>query len=217
MSALLPLLLIGCGGHASDVLSVVDACNEVAPRFSVEGYLDDDPHADDHRLANRGVKRIGYIGEIDRVVGFYVWGLGYPEARSRVAARLQGACEPAEALVHPLTGLSSGVELGRGVVIFGGAHIGPLARIAEGAMVGRGAIIGHDVVLSEYVSVMPGAVVSGDCSIGAAALIGANATVLEGRTVGETSRLGAGAVLTEDLPAGCTAVGVPAKVVSSRR
>lgn len=217
MSALLPLVLIGCGGHASDVLSVIEACNEAVPRYAVLGYLDDDPQADDRRVHARGIARVGSIGEAIRLDGFYALGIGYPEERSAVAFRLQGLGKPSEAILHPQAELSTNVELSPGVVIFGGTHIGPGARISQGAMVGRAAIIGHDTLISEHVSVMPGAVVSGDCSIGARALIGSNSTVLEGRVVGEGARLGAGAVLTRDLAAGCTAVGVPARVVSPSR
>lgn len=217
MTALLPLVLIGCGGHASDVLSVIEACNDARLRYAVLGYVDDDEQADDRRVRVRTLCRIGSIGEIDRVQGFYVFGIGYPERRAHVAARVHGMSEPAEPIVHPQAGLATGVALSAGVVIFDGVHIGPLARISEGAMVGRGAVIGHDSLISEHVSVMPGAVVSGDCSIGARAMIGSNATVLEGRVVGEGARLGAGAVLTHDLPRGSTAVGVPARVVSSTR
>ena len=216
MAALLPLVLIGCGGHASDVLSVIEACNEAAPRYAVLGYLDDDQQADDRRVRVRQIPRLGSIAEVDRLDGYYVFGIGYPEPRSRLALRLRMA-DPAEAILHPLAGLSTNVNLSSGVVIFGGAQIGPLASISEGVMVGRGAVVGHDAVISDHVSVMPGAVVSGDCFIGARAMIGANATVLEGRVVGEGARLGAGAVLTRDLAPGSTAVGVPARVISSTR
>jgi acetyltransferase-like isoleucine patch superfamily enzyme len=60
---------------------------------------------------------------------------------------------------------------------------------------------------------MPGACVSGDATIGTAALIGTNATVLEKVTVGDGAVVGAGAVVVQDVPAGATVVGVPAKVV----
>lgn len=217
MASLLPLVLIGCGGHASDVLSVIEACNETAPRYDVLGYLDDDQRADDQRVRLRKVPRLGTIDAMASLPGYYAFGIGYPEERSRVAVRLSDSGKLADAIVHPSAGLATGVVVAPGVVVFGGAHIGPLAHISEGAMVGRGALIGHDTLISGHVSVMPGAVVSGDCLIGARALIGSNATILEGRVVGEGARLGAGAVLTRNLPAGCTAIGVPARVVSSSR
>lgn len=215
MTALLPLVVIGCGGHASDVLSVIEARNEGEPRYSVVGYLDDDPGADDSRVRARGIPRAGCIADMEQLDGLYVFGIGYPGPRSQVAERLKHLGQAADAIVHPWADLASGVAVERAVVIFGGAHIGPRGRVLEGAMIGRAAIIGHDAVVAEYASVMPGAVVSGDCAVGVGALVGANATVLEGVQMGQWSRLGAGAVLTQNLAAGCTAVGVPARVVGS--
>lgn len=217
MTVLVPLVLIGCGGHASDVLSVIEACNAMEHRYRVLGYLDDNRDADDWRVASRGITRLGCIDDAKDIDAFCVLGIGYPGHRSGVVRRLQELASLAEPLVHPQAQLSTGVNLETGVVIFGGAQVGPLAQISLGAMVGRSAIIGHDTAISRLVSVMPGAVVSGECSVGVEALIGSNATVLEGRVVGARSQLGAGAVLTSDLAAGCTAVGVPARVVGRCR
>jgi len=48
------------------------------------------------------------------------------------------------------------------------------------------------------------------------ASIGSGATLLCGVTIGERAIVGAGAVVTRDLPANSTAVGVPAQVVRTR-
>lgn len=213
MATLVPLVLIGCGGHASDVLSVIEACNGTVPRYRVLGYLDDDPVADGHRLTARGVGRLGAIDAAASIDAGYALGIGYPEPRARVLARLRSLGELAGPLLHPDARLATGVVVEPAVVVFDGVRIGPLARLALGSMVGRGSVVGHDTVIGELASIMPGAVVSGDCSIGAGALVGSNSTVLEGRSVGPGARLGAGAVLLDDLPPGCTAAGVPARVV----
>jgi acetyltransferase-like isoleucine patch superfamily enzyme len=52
--------------------------------------------------------------------------------------------------------------------------------------------------------------------IGSGAWLGAGAKVLDGVTVGDLAVIGAGAVVTRDVPAQATAVGIPAKVVSTR-
>ena len=44
--------------------------------------------------------------------------------------------------------------------------------------------------------------------------LGAGSKVLGGVVIGAHTRIGANAVVTKDLPAGCTAVGVPARVIS---
>ena len=58
---------------------------------------------------------------------------------------------------------------------------------------------------------MPGAVLAGCVEVGAHATIGANATVLPRLRIGEGAVIGAGAAVTEDVAAGVTVAGVPAR------
>lgn len=51
--------------------------------------------------------------------------------------------------------------------------------------------------------------------VGAGVWIGAGATVLDGVTIGDRAIIGASAVVREAVPAGATAVGVPARIVGS--
>ena len=57
---------------------------------------------------------------------------------------------------------------------------------------------------------------SAGITIGAGAWIGAGATILDGVSVGDHAVVGAGAVVREDVPPNAVAVGVPARVVSTR-
>lgn len=52
--------------------------------------------------------------------------------------------------------------------------------------------------------------------IGDAVMVGAGARILGAITIGDGSNIGANAVVISDIPAGCTAVGVPARVLPLR-
>lgn len=72
-------------------------------------------------------------------------------------------------------------------------------------VIGKGTKIQHGVTL--------GINKGGTPVIGENVYIGAKATIIGPVKIGNGARIGAGAVVITDIPAGSTAVGVPAKVV----
>ena len=56
----------------------------------------------------------------------------------------------------------------------------------------------------------------GGISIGDEAWLGVGVIVLDGARIGEGAVVGAGAVVTNEIPAGSIAVGVPARVIDKR-
>ena len=78
-------------------------------------------------------------------------------------------------------------------------------------------VIGGDHDFSDpSKSVLDQARTSAGVTIGPGAWIGAGAKILDGVTIGHHAVVGAGAVVRADVPAHAVAVGVPARIVSSR-
>ncbi len=82
--------------------------------------------------------------------------------------------------------------------------------------------IGNDVAISENVTIWDSDAhqimrkekqMTQPISIGNHVWIGTNATILKGVTIGDGAIIAAGSVVTKDIPAGCLAAGVPAKVI----
>jgi acetyltransferase-like isoleucine patch superfamily enzyme len=71
--------------------------------------------------------------------------------------------------------------------------------------------VGHDAVVHDFVTVYPGVNVSGSTELGERVSMGTNSCILQGLEIGAGSFVGAGAVVNRDLPAGVTAMGVPAR------
>ena len=207
---LLPLVLIGGGGHASDVLQAVEAINAARPTYHVVGVLDDHD-VDPRRFAGRGVAHLGPVDALATVEAAYVLCLGWPWTRYALAQRVGQRARPAPPIVHPSADVGVGVELGPGSVVLGHAHLSPFVRFGAHTLVSYGASVGHDTAFGDHASVMPNAAVSGQVVGGQRVLIGTGAVVREGVRLGDDVRIGAGAAVVADVAAGLTVVGVPAR------
>lgn len=83
-----------------------------------------------------------------------------------------------------------------------------------GVTVGEGVIIDEDVSMLQEVtlgSLLDGSV--GTPRIGRGVLLSAGATVLGNVEIGDFAKIGAGSLVLTSVPSGCTAVGVPARLV----
>ena len=194
------LVLIGGGGHASDVLSVAEAVGKIVVGFQDDGKPD-------LRRFNGRAAHLGKIGDPCDADG-YLWGLGWPGVRMQLLPRM--TLSPA-ILIHPSAQVAANTIIGEGTIILAGAVVSAGVRIGAHAVVHHNAVLGHDCEVADFASVMPGAVVSGDTSLGRGCMIGSNATVLQGIAVGAGSRIGAGSVVTRDVPRDVTAIGAPAR------
>jgi serine O-acetyltransferase len=102
--------------------------------------------------------------------------------------------------------------------------IHPAARIGQGIMLDHatGIVIGETAVVEDDVSIMQDVTLGGTGKesgdrhpkIRRGVLISLGAKVLGNIEIGEYSRVGAGSVVLKSVPAHCTAVGVPAKLVN---
>lgn len=114
--------------------------------------------------------------------------------------------------IHPNAVIASAVHLGQGLMIMAGAIINSDAYIHDNVIVNTGAVIEHDCLVGSHSHIAPHATLCGGVQVGELALIGAGAIVLPGVKIGESCIVGAGAVVNQDIPAGKTAVGIPARL-----
>lgn len=106
------------------------------------------------------------------------------------------------------------LTLGKGYINTGGAiTCARSITLGDGVFVARNTYItdsDHHCIMDDKGTVLnePQPVVIGDH-----VLIGFGAVILKGVTIGDGAVIAAGSVVTSDIPAGCMAAGVPAKVV----
>jgi serine O-acetyltransferase len=86
---------------------------------------------------------------------------------------------------------------------------------ATGIIVGAFAVIGDEVTILQNVTIGRKQALPGRAPrIGRGVLLSTGATILGDVSVGDFAKVGAGALVEHDVPAGCTAVGVPARFVN---
>lgn len=125
-------------------------------------------------------------------------------------------------------------EIWRGAHVMVGATLGDNCMLGANVLLNTGAIVGNNVRVQQCSAISGTCVIANNVSIGACVnfcnskdgktrtdllpivvgegvAIGANACILGGVYIGEGAIIGAGAVVTENVPAGETWVGNPAR------
>lgn len=104
-----------------------------------------------------------------------------------------------------------------------GIEIHPGATIGKGVFIdhGMGVVIGETAVVGDNCTIYQGVTLGGTGkdkgkrhpTIGNNVLIGCGAKVLGPFTVGDNTKIAANAVVLQEVPADCTCVGIPARIV----
>lgn len=206
------IVLLGGGGHGSDVLGLIEDLDRISDvRLNVVAVADDYWKRKD-RFQERGIALVHGLEQSYHLATHFIATVGYPAGRMRVAEKAQQAgLESCIPLVHPLANLGPQVAIGRGSIVLGLSSFSPGATIGDHCYISHGVLIGHNTEIAAFTSVMPGASVSGDVIIGTGALIGAGAVITEGITIGENAVVGAGAVVVKNVAPGVLVTGVPAR------
>jgi len=204
------VVLVAASGLALEVLAVLrtEGVEDVL-------VLDDDPHRWGETLGDAPV--VGGLDEVRRYAAHRVLVCaGSGRARQAIVQRLLAlGVDPARfpSLVHWSVEVPPDCTIGRGSVVLAGAVLTANVTVGEHVVVMPQVVLTHDDVVADYATLCAGVALGGRVQVGRAAYVGMNASVREGVHVGDGSTLGMGAALLEDLPAGETWVGVPARPV----
>lgn len=208
------LAIFGAGGLGRELKSWIRRLDA----YEVIGFFDD------HVPAKTIVSDVPVLGGLNDINKFssrdlhLVIAIGSPEMRASVIAGLSHISNITfPILIHPNATIddATSIRFGKGTVITAGCALTTNIALGDHVLVNLNCTIGHDCIIGEGSCIMPGANISGKVTIGKHVLVGTGSSILNNVTIGDHTKIGAGAVVTKSLPANCTAVGVPAKLLNA--
>ncbi|MHC5063616.1 MAG: acetyltransferase [Planctomycetota bacterium] len=214
------VVILGAGGFAREVLDVFDAINASQPNsYEVLGFISE---VEDDWLKIINDKPVlggfdWFDSDPDHLQVRVICGVGSPPVRHRMIERCKKRGLAYVNAIHPQATMTRRVELGQGIVVTAGVILTNQITIGDHVHLNLHATVGHDARIDDYCTVAPGVNVSGNVHIGVGCDIGTGAAIIQHVSIGEWSVVGAGSVVNREIPANSTAVGVPAKVIKSRK
>ena len=206
-----PLVIIGSGGNAADILDIVDALNGSNRTWDVVGLLDDNAPLGETKY---GRTIIGRLADAERFPeAWFINSIGSERSfreRDCILNKIGIPDARFTTLVHPRASISHGAELGAGSYACFGVSVGQGARVGQHVHLGVGAILGHDCQVGDCTLVAAGALISGFTKVGRGSYVGAGASVKQGIRVGDGALIGMGAVVVHDVQPGMIVMGNPA-------
>ncbi len=207
-----PLILLGAGGHAKVLLSLITAlggelagvCDPALARAGVPQWRGIPVLGGDEALTAMSQETVGLINGVGQTVGDATRRQLYEKLRSR------GFRFPR--LVHPMASVAAEARLAEGVQVMAGAVLQADCEIGENTIINTRASVDHDAWIGPHVHLAPGAILCGGVRIGAGAFVAAGATVIQGIEIGDAAVVGAGVAAVRDLPPGQVLLGAASRL-----
>jgi len=131
-------------------------------------------------------------------------------------ACLRAGLKPAR-LIHPTATILERARIGQGCVVAARALIGVGAVVGENSIVGMGSLLDHDSRVGRHATVGAGAVLGAEACLEECVFVGDGVTILPGRRIGRGAIVVSGSVVTQDIPDGAIAAGVPTRLIRRER
>lgn len=195
----LPLVMLGAGGHAKVLLSLLQAaglpvmgvCDPVLFEQRIESWRGINVLGGDEAFEALDPSSVGLVNGIGQTVG--------SPRRREVYEQLKAKGFQFPALVHPHAWVDPTVDLQDGVQVMAGAVVQADTVVGRNTIINTRASLDHDCRVGAHVHIAPGATLCGSVKVGDSAFIACGSTVIQGLTIGEDAVVGAGAVLVRDL------------------
>jgi sugar O-acyltransferase (sialic acid O-acetyltransferase NeuD family) len=207
------IIIYGAGSVGKLTAQIISDINSETKIWNILGYLDDNSDLKGKVLSN-GLKVLGSLTEFDIPANTSIAvTFNDPQLRSKAVEKLKDLNLEIPSLIHPKSWIADRVTLGNGAIIYPYVCIDCDVQIGAFSIINKSVTIGHDSSYGDFLTVSPGVNLGGFLKVGSKVQFGIGASTIQNLSIGSDTIIGAGAVVTSSLPAGCTAVGIPAKPV----
>lgn len=203
-----------CGVGNGEGIRLALQVNRVTERWRRIVLLDDD--AGKHGSTRMGLPVAGSFDLLreadpaaDEVVNLVT---RTTAGRARARERIAGFGIPFASLVHPGVDLI-GAQLAGEVSLYEYVTIGAAASVGRSSVVLVGAVVGHGCEVGQGCVVAPNAVINARVVLDDGVYVGANASILPDLRIGAGATIAGNTLVVSDVPAGATALGVPATLM----
>jgi sugar O-acyltransferase (sialic acid O-acetyltransferase NeuD family) len=212
------VVIIGAGGHGSEVAAIIrhQSQNEHGPAFL--GFVVESEYLPERR--DPGLPILGdwsWFEKADRADLAVICAIGDPAVRKRTVERAQSLGLSFTNAISPAAHVLPEAKIGKGVMVFPHAVISRNVLLADHSVVNSGSTLAHDTSLGRYGTISPGVHLAGNVSVGEGSYLGIGASVIQHVSIGPWTTIGAGAVVADDMPGNVLAVGVPARIIRTKR
>ncbi|TCI46221.1 acetyltransferase [Exiguobacterium sp. SH3S2] len=207
------LLIIGASGHGKVVANIAHDCNE----WDEIAFIDDDKKKigssfSDFKVIDVTKNVRSYVDDYEFVIG-----IGDADVRERLTLFLKESGAKFTTLIHPSVVIGLDVKIEQGTVIMPGCIINSSTIIKESCIINTASTINHDCEINKYAHISPGSHIAGNVSIGEKCWVGIGSSIVNDITIVDNCTIGAGAVVVADISQSGTYVGIPAKIIHSRK
>lgn len=206
------IVIFGSSGHSKVVIDIL----KEQKKYNILGiYVDTE---DDQSKWISGYKVLGKI-DGNFICSKGIVAIGDNFGRMKVVQRILEFNEDFKFVnaIHPSSVISNNVHLGSGIVVVAGVIINSSVVIGNHSVINTSSSIDHDVVIGEFSSLAPGTTIGGKTKIGNLTTIALGANVIQNISIGNGVLIGAGATVVNDIPNEVMALGLPAKVIRTRK
>lgn len=206
------MLIFGAGGHAKEILDILEKNNYQGEIF----FFDDITKTIPSKLYNKYliINSLEKLLEMNLADKKLVLGIGNPHLRYLISKKFKELDFELYSIVSNFALISNyNVILGSGLNIMHNVFISNDVEIGEGTLINNRCNIHHNVKIGKFCEISPNVCITGNVLVGEFTSIGASAVIIPKIKIGKNCIIGAGSVVNRDIPDNSVAVGSPASVI----